>query len=210
MKAAIFLVSLVVIASAATYQQRGLNEDLEDFMKLVPVDKITKLAVEYFTTDKEVQDAFKYLQGKEFASVWDQFFALKQVKDLLKYLNGAGLDVYTFLNEVADLFGVAHVKPSVRSLETRKTGHGISGLVDEVLALLPKDKLKALFEEKLKTSAEFKKFFDKLQHADFKELADFYQNSKEVQAAFQKLREHGIDVDKFFELVKGFFGWGKF
>ena len=35
------------------------------------------------------------------------------------------------------------------------------------------------------------------------------QNSKEVQSLFAKLREHGIDVDKFVELVAAFFGWGQ-
>ncbi|XP_055589405.1 protein G12-like [Uranotaenia lowii] len=211
MKAVILLSALVAIVGvsatpAQINSQRGLQEDLNEFLALVPIDELAKLALGYFQNDKEIQDAFAYMQGKEFAAIWDQLFALKEVKDLLNYLEKAGLKVYDALNTVADFFGLNHVKP-IRS--TLKTG-GLNGFLEEAIALLPKDKLKALFEEKLKTSPEFKALFEKLQHADFQKLVEFYNNSKEVQSLFTKLREHGIDVDKIIELVAGFFGWGRF
>ncbi|EDS38794.1 G12 [Culex quinquefasciatus] len=209
MKIFIAFAALVAFASASAIPEtRGLKEDLKDFLALVPVDKLTSLALDYYANDKEVQAAFAYLQDKEFAAIWDQLFALKEIKDLLNYLQDAGLDVYHALNVVADLLGLSHVKP-IRREGLMKTG-GLSGFLEEALALLPKDQIKALFEEKLKTSPEFKALFEKLQHADFHKLVEFYNNSKEVQSLFQKLREHGIDVDKFVELVASFFGWGKF
>ncbi|EAT37593.1 AAEL010436-PA [Aedes aegypti] len=81
---------------------------------------------------------------------------------------------------------------------------------DETVALLPLDKFEALFEEKLKTSPEFKAFFEKLRNLDYQKFVDFHNNSKEVQGFLQKLRSYGLDVDGFFNLVAGFFGWGKF
>jgi uncharacterized protein Yka (UPF0111/DUF47 family) len=81
-------------------------------------------------------------------------------------------------------------------------------LVQDLKALLPKDKLKALFDEKMKTSAEFKALFEKLASTDYQKLVEFANNSKELQSLLQKLRDHNIDVDKFFDLVAGFFGWG--
>lgn len=162
---------------------------------------------DYFLNDKEVQHAFEYLQGEEFSAVWDQLFEVKEVKELLKYLHDAGLDVYTWLNTVADVFGLHHVKP-VRAVRSIKTG-GLSGFLEDALALLPLREIEALFDEKLKTSPEFKALYEKLRHADFQQLVDFYNNSKEVQSLFAKLREHGIDVDKIVELVAAFFGWGQ-
>ncbi|EAT34668.1 AAEL009165-PB [Aedes aegypti] len=208
MKVVFVLTALVAIATAsyipAKAPSRSLKDDFQDFVNLLPVDKLTDLVVRYFTTDKEFQEAFAYLQGKEFAAVWDQLFALNEVKDVLNYLEDAGLEVYELLNQVADFLGLNHVKPT----KGVKSSGGLSGFVDEALALLPLKELKALFEEKLKTSPEFKAFFDKLSSTDFQKLVDFYQNSKEAQALVQKLRDHGVDVDKFFELVAGFFGWG--
>ncbi|EAT38998.1 AAEL009166-PA [Aedes aegypti] len=208
---AVFVFTALVAITTASYipveaSPKSLKDDFQDFVNLLPVDKLTDLVVHYFTTDKEFQEAFAYLQGKEFDAVWDQLFALKEVKDVLNYLEDAGLEVYELLNQVADFLGLNHVKP-VQGVKSLKAG-GLSGFVDEALALLPLKELKALFEEKLKTSPEFKAFFDKLSSTDFQKLVDFYQNSKEAQALVQKLRDHGVDVDKFFELVAGFFGWG--
>ncbi|XP_055542721.1 protein G12-like [Wyeomyia smithii] len=209
MKSILFLTALVALVSATVVPApRGLKEDFEDFLALAPVDELTKLALDHYLHDKEVQDVFAYLQGKEFSTVWDQFFALNEVKDLLNYLEDAGLPVYDALNYVADFLGLHHVKP-MHIFRSVKTG-GLNGFLEEAHALLPTDKLEALFEEKLQTSPEFKALFEKLQHTDFHALVDFYNNSKEVQSLFQKLREHGVDVDKFVELVAAFFGWGRF
>ncbi|EAT34670.1 AAEL013127-PA [Aedes aegypti] len=189
---AVFVFTALVAITTASYipveaSTKSLKDDFQDFVNLLP-------------------EAFAYLQGKEFAAVWDQLFALKEVKEVLNYLEDAGLEVYELLNQVADFLGLNHVKPT-KGVKSLKAG-GLSGFVDEALALLPLKELKALFEEKLKTSPEFKAFFDKLSSTDFQKLVDFYQNSKEAQALVQKLRDHGVDVDKFFELVAGFFGWG--
>ncbi|XP_065081011.1 protein G12-like [Ochlerotatus camptorhynchus] len=207
MKTIFVLTALVAFATAsATPDTRGLKEDFQDFADLVPVDKFVGLALRYLTTDKEFKEFFAYLKGQEFSAVWDQFFALKEVKDVLNYLEDAHLDVYNALNFVADFLGLHHVQPTVLSL---KAG-GLCGFVDETLALLPLDKFQTLFEEKLKTSPEFKAFYEKLRNIDFHKFVDFYNNSKEVQSLFQKLRNYGVDVDSFFDLVAGFFGWGKF
>ncbi|XP_065081132.1 protein G12-like [Ochlerotatus camptorhynchus] len=207
MKTIFVLTALVAFATASSIPDtRGLKEDFQDFVDLVPVEKFADLAIRYLTSDKEFKEFFAYLKGKEFSAVWDQFFALKEVKDVLNYLEDAHLDVYDALNFVADFLGLHHVQPTVKSL---KTG-GLCGFVDEALALLPLDKFQTLFEEKLKTSPEFKAFFEKLHNTDFHKFVDFYNNSKEVQSLFQKLRNYGVDVDRFFDLVAGFFGWGKF
>ncbi|XP_055545050.1 protein G12-like [Wyeomyia smithii] len=127
--------------------------------------------------------------------------------DLLNYLEDAGLPVYDALNYVADFLGLHHVKPM--HIFTSVKTDGLNGFLEEAHALLPMAKLEALFEEKLQTSPEFKALFEKLQHTDVQEFVDFYNNSKDVQSLFQKLRNYGVDVDKFFELVAGFFGWGR-
>lgn len=46
--------------------------------------------------------------------------------------------------------------------------------MDDALALLPMEELRALFEEKLQTSPEFKAFYEKLHHADFHALVELY------------------------------------
>ncbi|XP_062551700.1 protein G12-like [Armigeres subalbatus] len=207
MKTIFVLGAFVAFAAASAIPNtRALKDDFQEFVDLVPVDKLVGVALKYLTTDKEFKEFFSYLQGAEFSAVWDQFFALKEVKDVLNYLEDAGLAVYDALNTVADFLGLHHVKPTVKSLGTR----GLNGFLDEVVGLLPLNKFEALFEEKLSTSPEFKAFFEKLRNLDYNKFVDLYNNSKEVQSFLQKLRNYGVDVDGFFDLVAGFFGWGKY
>ncbi|XP_050072587.1 uncharacterized protein LOC126560673 [Anopheles maculipalpis] len=203
MKIALIVVACLVATVVSAPTQISLTDDFDDFVALLPLDDLLDLALRYLLTDKEVQQALLYLQGAEFASVWDQFFALTAVRDLLNYLEDAGVPAYDSLNEVADFLGLTHLKPGVRSLRTG----GLNGLLEEALALLPHDELEALFEEKLKTSPEFKALFEKLQKFDHKQLRDLYENSAEVQGMVQKLRDHGVDVDHIVQVVKDFFGW---
>ncbi|XP_021701760.1 protein G12 [Aedes aegypti] len=205
MKSIFVLATLVAIATASAVpaDTRALKDDFEDFADLVPVDKLVGVAIRYLVTDKEFQEFFGYLQGAEFSAVWDQFFALEDVKDVLNYLEEADLAVYDTLNTVADFLGLHHVKPTVRSLNARN----LNGFVDEVLALLPLKEFESLFEDKLQTSPEFQAFFEKLRTLDYTKFVDLYHNSKEVQSFLQKLRNYGVDVDGFFDLVSGFFGW---
>jgi hypothetical protein len=46
-------------------------------------------------------------------------------------------------------------------------GVGISGLIDDIIAVLPIDDLKALFDEKLETSEAFKAFYETIQSPEF-------------------------------------------
>nr|XP_029715095.1 protein G12-like [Aedes albopictus] len=207
MKTIFVLATLVAFATASVVpDSRALKDDFQEFADLVPLEKLVGVALRYLLTDAEFKEFFGYLQGAEFSTVWDQFFAMKEVEDVLNYLEDADLAVYDALNTVADFLGLNHVKPAVRSLNPR----GMNGFVDEILALMPLKEFEALFEEKLKTSAEFKAFFEKLRNLDYTKFVDLYHNSKEVQSLLQKLRNYGIDVDGFLDLVSGFFRLGKF
>ncbi|EAT34152.1 AAEL013584-PA [Aedes aegypti] len=172
-----------------------------------PVDKFGRcsnsLPRDRQRVPKSCSDTFRELK---FSAVWDQFFALDDVKDVLNYLEEADLAAYDALNTVADFLGLHHVKPTVRNLNTRS----LNGFVEEVLALLPLKEFESLFEDKLQTSPEFQAFFEKLRTLDYTKFVDLYHNSKEVQSFLQKLRNYGVDVDGFFDLVSGFFGWGKY
>ncbi|XP_062541980.1 uncharacterized protein LOC134209978 [Armigeres subalbatus] len=204
MKTIFVLAALVAIATASAIpDSRALKDDFQEFLDLVPVDGLLGVALKYLTTDKEFKEFFGYLQGEEFSAVWDQVFALAEVKDVLNYLEDADLAVYDALNTVADFLGLHHVSPAVMSL---KAG-GLNGFFNEAVALLPLEKFEALFEEKLKTSPEFKAFFEKLRSLDYHKFVELHDNSKELQAFLQKLRNYGLDVDGFFDLVAGFFGW---
>uniref|UniRef100_A0A182N8T4 Protein G12 n=1 Tax=Anopheles dirus TaxID=7168 RepID=A0A182N8T4_9DIPT len=207
MKIAVIVVACLMATVACAPTQRALTDDFDDFVELLPLDDLLTLALRYLVNDKEVQQVMLYLQGDEFAAVWDQFFALPAVRDLLNYLEEAGVPAYDSLNAVADFFGLAPLKPTVRSSFHLVRSGGLNGLLEEAVALLPLDELEALFEKKLQTSAEFKALFEKMQNFDHKQLRDLFEKSPEVQGMMRKLRDLGVDVDHIVQVVKDFFGW---
>ncbi|XP_055690498.1 protein G12-like [Lutzomyia longipalpis] len=202
---ALFAIIATVAASQAftveKISTRGLDQDFQDFLDLVPVEAIIKLAVDYLGSDKEFQAAYAYLASPEFAKLWEGFFKLNDVKECAKFLQAAGLDVYDLLNQFGGLFNLPPVKPSIV-----RRGSGLEGFLNDVLALLPKDKLVALFKEKLQTSPEFKAFVDKVTSPEFEKLTQNVLNNKEFQDYLKELKAHGFDLKKFFEIVKNFFG----
>uniref|UniRef100_A0A182Q2Q9 Protein G12 n=1 Tax=Anopheles farauti TaxID=69004 RepID=A0A182Q2Q9_9DIPT len=203
MKIAVIVLACLLATVACAPAQRALTDDLDDFVELLPLEDLLELALRYLVNDKEIQQVLLYLQGDEFSAVWDQFFALPAVRDLLNYLEAAGVPAYDSLNSVADFLGLTPLKPSVRSLRSG----GLNGLLEEAIALLPLDELEALFQKKLQTSAEFKALFEKLQNFEHKQLVDLYEKSPEVQNLVRKLRGLGVDVDHIVQAVKDFFGW---
>uniref|UniRef100_A0A182SXZ2 Uncharacterized protein n=1 Tax=Anopheles maculatus TaxID=74869 RepID=A0A182SXZ2_9DIPT len=106
MKIAVIVIACLVATVACAPTQISLNDDFDDFVALLPLNDLLDLAFRYLLSDKEVQQALLYLQGAEFASVWDQFFALTAVRDLLDYLEDAGVPAYDSLNEVAGFLGL--------------------------------------------------------------------------------------------------------
>ncbi|XP_062551701.1 protein G12-like [Armigeres subalbatus] len=207
MKTSLAFATLVLFIAALLIPQTScsLKEDLHDFVELLPKDELAELAFHYFTVDQEFEDAFIYLKGEEFSVVWDEFFGVQVVKDVLNYLQDAGLNVYGVLNMIADHLEKNHVYPTVMKGKFREGG--ISGFTNEVLSMLPTEELKAMFEEKMRTSDDFRDFYDKLHHADFHKLLELYNSCEEVQSFLQKLRDHGIDVDSIFSIIAGIFGW---
>nr|XP_029716892.1 uncharacterized protein LOC115260126 [Aedes albopictus] len=200
--------ALISTTSGDEPSPRSLQDDFNEFVELLPFDEIVDVSINYLLNDKDVQQALQYLYGPEFSSIWDQVFALKEVRDVLDYLELAGVEAYAFFNDIAALLGLGQIKPAAKiSLPPPAGTRGLNDFVDDLLVLLPKDELFALFEHKLETSAEFKAFFEKVKSTDFQKLLEFANSSSELKSLFQKLRDHGVDVDKFFDLIKGFFGW---
>uniref|UniRef100_F4MI43 Putative microvillar-like protein 1 n=1 Tax=Phlebotomus perniciosus TaxID=13204 RepID=F4MI43_PHLPE len=202
-----FLVVFAIIAAVATSQAftvepRGLQEDLQEFQDLLPVEDMVKLAVDYLMNDKEFQAVVAYFQSAEFAKLWEGVFKNKEVKEVVAFLQNAGLDVVGLLNEVANFLNLPPVKPT-----NARRGTGLEGFLNDLLAMLPKDKLVALFKEKLQTSPEFKAFYEKLTGAEFKKLTDSMFNSKEVQGYLKELKNHKVDLLKFLQVFKEFFGF---
>jgi hypothetical protein len=61
---------------------RNLQDDLDEFLALVPVDQILGIALDYLANDAEVQEAVIYLQSEEFHKIVLTVEGLQETKDV--------------------------------------------------------------------------------------------------------------------------------
>ena len=81
---------------------RTLQDDLNDFLALVPVDKVLEIALDYLANDQEVQDAVVYLQSPEFQKILTTVEDLQEFKDVSTF-------IFIFLNPQSDRENVCSV-----------------------------------------------------------------------------------------------------
>uniref|UniRef100_UPI00035AC992 Green fluorescent protein n=1 Tax=Blattella germanica TaxID=6973 RepID=UPI00035AC992 len=198
------MVLLEFVTAAGIAAARNLQDDLQDFLALIPVDQIIAIATDYLANDAEVQAAVAYLQSDEFETIVVALDALPELQNFLNFLEANGLNAIDFLNGIHDLLGIPHIPVSGRKYHIRR-GVGITGLIDDVLAILPIEDLKALFNEKLETSPDFLALYNAIRSPEFQSIVQTLNAMPEYQNLLQKLREKGVDVDKIIELIRALF-----
>jgi predicted transcriptional regulator len=65
---------------------RTLQDDLDDFLALVPTDKIIEIALDYLANDAEVQELVVYIQSNEFHGIVTTVEALQEFKNVSAFM----------------------------------------------------------------------------------------------------------------------------
>lgn len=182
-----------------------LADELQGFVDLVPVDKVVTLALQYLAEDAEFQQLVGYLQSPEFKQLVVDIEALPEIVSIMNYIQKGGLNIYYLVNKINKFLGLPSLKtPNVLGLEPLKTKTGIRGFLDEVKALVPADKLKALFQQKLSTSKVFAELMEKLRSQEAQNVANAIAANPNLHAVLLKAKDAGIDVKavkEFLELL---------
>lgn len=78
---------------------------------------------------------------------------------------------------------------------------GLSGFLQEVIAILPLEKLRQLYEEKMQNSAVFRSVMEIVTSAELKTLIQDAKNSPRIQKQLEILLEHDVDVVKILDVL---------
>lgn len=124
----------------------------------------------------------------------------------MNYLQNNGVDVYDFLDKLHLLLGLPPFVPY--SLGKVPNGKGVRGMVDEIEAILPLDKIEALYYEKLETSVDFQNLIKMMSSDDFKNVVTQVRQNPEFQKIIADAKSYGLDVELFAQLLNKIFGWG--
>ena len=179
-----------------------MDDDLQDFLKLIPIDKIKEIVLDYVLNDPEVQSLLAYAQSEDFKNLVLRVEAIPGYIDFINYLEDSGVHAYAYINSIHEIVGLP---PLERQFLLRR-GTGLRGMIDDIISILPLDDLRALFDEKLATSPDFQNLVKRVQSPEFQALLDQLRNDPEYQNVLKDLKSRGIDVDKVIELLRSLFG----
>lgn len=83
----------------------------------------------------------------------------------------------------------------------------MNALIDAIVAVLPKEQLRALFDEKMENSEVFRSVVEILTSDQLMSLVDSAKQSPIVREQAQKLLANGIDLDKIMKSSVAVFGF---
>ncbi|XP_071561457.1 protein G12-like [Temnothorax nylanderi] len=198
MKFALVLLAFVATASARieipNFGRGELHKDIQEFLDLMPVEQIFAITVQYYQQDAEFQRMVAYFQTQGFKQLVLEVEHLPEIKVLMDYIHNAGIDIYQIVNLLNKVLGLPPLTPPSYAYAGTQISGGIRGYVDDILAILPRAQLDALYEKKLRESPAFAEFIRQLESPNFQQIVyKVYANPK-----FQELLAHaknaGIDL----------------
>ena len=72
--------------SGKPVENGSLQDDLNDFMALVPKDKVLEITLDYLHNDKQVQEIVAYVQSEEFPLIHTVVEYLQEYKDVSTFV----------------------------------------------------------------------------------------------------------------------------
>ncbi|XP_011872390.1 PREDICTED: uncharacterized protein LOC105564556 [Vollenhovia emeryi] len=201
MKFALALLALVATSFAAPWQipnvGRGeLAKELQDFLNILPQEQIAAITLQYYAQDAEFQAMIQYFKSDGFKQLVKEIQALPEMQALMQYMYNAGIDVYKLQDMLNNWLGLTQVNFAI---DTQITG-GIRGYIDDIKAVISpvKDKLIALYHEKMQSSTVFQDFVNQLKSPNFQQLV----NKVHANPKFQELLKHAANAKIDLKLVR--------
>ncbi|XP_011872380.1 PREDICTED: uncharacterized protein LOC105564547 [Vollenhovia emeryi] len=198
--------------SVYVLQERTLDEEFEDFVKLLSVDEIIEIVIKYATNDEKVINALRFMLTTEFHSMLREIEALNPHQALVVYLEKAGLHVIQGIQLLHEAIGMEdYVPPKIDSLfesqiGVQKVGDGMKGMIEEIYNTLPLDKIDALYKEKLQNSKVFADFVGKIKSPDMQKLINDLYGNATYKNFVMKSREKGLEFQELTKLTARIFG----
>lgn len=195
----IVFIGLFSATLAASTAPKSLQDDLLEFLALVPVSELKEIACRY-KDDPEVKLVVEYLRSDEWAGLVAEIRDKETWKAFKDYLNNAGIDIEAVI-------GFIHSIITNGFCDKTSSSKSLRDLLDELLSALPTEKIKALFYDKLENSPDFQEFFAKISSDKSRELVEEVIALEEFQRIAAKLTELGFDLKKLKDFIYGLLGW---
>lgn len=88
-----------------------LQNDINEFIDLIPIAEVKKKLLEYYKNDRDVQLIYDYVNGKEFQAMKKKLLDVREIKEFQQYLNDIGMNIKEIFHKLDNLLGMSKMKP---------------------------------------------------------------------------------------------------
>ncbi|XP_053994728.1 protein G12-like [Hylaeus volcanicus] len=167
----------------------ALAKELQDFMDLIPVDRVMAVLRAYAAQDKEFQTVIKLVDSKETVMYIEELEVLPATKDLMNYMQNAGLDIYLLVNKLNAALGIEPITP----FAFHKITGGLDGLAIDLEATVPLKQMEDLVDSKMEKSLVLVDFVNEMSSPKYFDLYNNFVTNQHVVNIAEQAKEAGID-----------------
>ncbi|CAG4986653.1 unnamed protein product [Colias eurytheme] len=206
MKAALVFLTVLALGLAIPQPRKVFHEHFNDFLDLIfdEAGHDIEHLMEHYQEFEEFNAALDYLKTKDFNNLVHEMEDLPEFKAVVEFLEGHEIDIMFFIDKLNDF--IDNMVQDERRLRHEVSGKDVNAYIQDTIALFPKEKLSALFDEKIEEYEEFKRAMESLQSEEWDQLWDALWESETFKSEVDTLGEHGIDVRALLYEVLAIFG----
>ncbi|KOB77590.1 Single domain major allergen 1 protein [Operophtera brumata] len=191
MKVAIVVLALIGLGLSAPQPRKLFHEHFEDFMATI-LDEAghdMEHLLEHYIEYDEFQTAIDYIRTNNF-------------KDLVvEFLENDNIDIHFFLDLLNEMLDTVQ-KRSRHST----SGKDFASFIEDTIALFPKEKLSALFNQKIAEDEEFASAIENLKSAEWEAVFSALWENEVFKAEVDTLAANGIDIHALLHEIIAIFG----
>ncbi|XP_050669594.1 uncharacterized protein LOC126968609 [Leptidea sinapis] len=205
MKSSVIFLSLLVLGLAMPQPRKTFLENVDDFMDLIIVEALPEMAqLNNYMSFEEFIASLDYLGTTDFKGIVYEMEDLPEFKAVVEFLEGHNIDILYFINLLNNM--IESLIPSRLLLLQETSGKDMSSFIKDSIALFPKEKLAALYEQKINEDEDFKIAMESLRSDEFQELWNALWENETFKAEADVLAENGIELELLVEEVLAIFG----
>ncbi|CAH2045578.1 unnamed protein product, partial [Iphiclides podalirius] len=205
MKFAIVFLSILALSFSAPQPRKLFHEHAEDFLDLIfeeSFDEITHI-MEHYLEFEEFTRSLDYIRTSNFKDLVYEMESLPEFKAMIDFLEQDNIDIMFFIERLNEMIeDIQELKKARHTL----SGRDMTAYINDVVAVFPKEKLTALYEQKIAEDEEFRVAMENLQGEEWKQIWDALWSSETFLEEAKTLYENGIDLQVLLYELKAMFG----
>ncbi|KPJ18126.1 hypothetical protein RR48_11974 [Papilio machaon] len=205
MKVAIVFLSVLALSLSAPQVRKVFHEHAEDFLDLIEEESGHEIMhlVEHYLEFEEFTKSLDYLSSPNFRNLVYEMESLPEFKAVIDFLEKDNIDVTYYVERLNEMIDYLQNDKRIRHT---LSGKDMTAFINDCIAIFPKDKLTALYDEKIVEDEEFRVAMENLNSEEWDQVWNALWESEAFIEEANILLENGIDLKVLLREVKAVFG----